>query len=146
LEAGTHAILTDRSTERLNHLLRFPLQQISGWHLLSPSGELCGFAVLNVFPQQGGSIFLGKVVDCLLPTTDVALWHAAMAALVAQLAEQGADVAQAFGSTPWAAEGLSRCGFVTRFGLEFSLRDRQGVIPRGIPVHLMPIEADYAYS
>ncbi len=144
--AAAYVVLTDRLPDRLNHLLRFPCQQVSGWHLLSSSGELCGFALLNILPQQGGSIHLGKIIDCLLTATDVDLWHAAMSALMSKLADQGADLAQAFASTPWVAEGLLRSGFVSRFTLEFSLRDRCQLIPHGIPVHLMPIEADYAYS
>ena len=144
--AAAHVVLTDRLPERLNHFLRFPCQQVSGWHLLLSSGEPCGFALLNIFPQQGGSTYVGKIVDCLLPATDVDLWHAAMSALMSELAHQGADLAQAFASTPWVAEGLSRSGFVSRFTLEFSLRDRHQLIPHRIPVCLMPIEADYAYS
>ena len=89
---------------------------------------------------------LGKVVDCLLVGTDPGFWHAAAFALLHELARQGADVAQAFASSPWMAEGLRRAGFVSKFSLEFSLRDRQGLIPRGTPLHLMPIEADYAYT
>jgi hypothetical protein len=146
LEAMMHTILTDRAPNRLNHLLRFPLQRVSGWHLLLPSGQLCGFALLNVLPQQEGSVQLGKIVDCLLLTTDTALWHAAFDALTSELTEQGADAVQAFASTPWVTEALQRCGFVSRFALEFSLRDRGRLIPQGVPVHLMPIEADYAYS
>jgi hypothetical protein len=145
-EAARYAILTDRAPERLNHLLRFPLQRISGWRILSPSGGLCGFALLNVLPRQGGNVYLGKIVDCLLPTTEVTLWHAAIAALMSELVDQGADVAQAFASSPWVAEALWRSGFTSRFALEFSLRDRQRLIPRDTPLHLMPIEADYAYS
>ncbi len=144
--AAAHVVLTDRLPDRLNHLLRFPCQQVSGWYLLLSSGELCGFALLNVLPQQRGSIHLGNIVDCLLPATDVDLWHAAICALICELADQGADLVQAFASTPWVAEGLSRSGFVTRFALEFSLRDRRQLVPHGIPVHLTPIEADYAYS
>ncbi len=89
---------------------------------------------------------VGKIVDCLLPTTDVLPWHAAMVALSTELRHQGAVVAQAFASTPWVAQALLRVGFVPRFALEFNLRDPRRLIPDGIPLHLMPIEADYAYS
>jgi hypothetical protein len=145
-EAKAHTILTRRDPGRLNHLLRLPRQAMSGWHLLGPRERLCGFALLNLVPQQGGRVRLGKIVDCVLEGTDVEPWHAAAFALLRELERQGADVAQAFASTPWMAEGLRRAGFVSRFALEFNLRDRQGLIPRGVPLHLMPIEADYAYT
>lgn len=145
-EARTHATLTRRDLVRLNHLLRFPRQAMTGWHLVGPGDRLLGFALLNVVPQHGARVRLGKVVDLLLAGTDVELWHAAASALLRELASQGADVSQAFASTPWMAEGLRRSGFVTRFALEFSLRDRAGLVPPGTPPHLMPIEADYAYT
>ncbi len=144
--AQTRAILTGRSSERLNHLLQFPRQAMSGWHLVAPPDRLCGFAVLNLVPQHGGRMRLGKIVDCLLADTDVRFWHGAILALTQELGRQGADVAQTFASTPWMAEALHGSGFASRFVLEFSLRDRQGLLPPGIPFHLMPIEADYAYS
>ncbi len=144
--AKAHVILTDRNPKRLNHLLQFPRQTLSGWHLITPPDRLCGFAVLNLVPQHGGRVWLGKIVDCLLVDTDVQLWHGAILALTRELERQGADVAQTFASTPWMAEALHRSGFALRFVLEFNLRDRQGLLPPGIPFHLMPIEADYAYT
>jgi hypothetical protein len=145
-EARTHVILTGRTPARLNHMLRFPRQAMSGWHLVTPPERLCGFAFLNLVPQYGGRVRLGKIVDCLLASTDIGLWHAAILALTHELELQGADIAQAFASTPWMAEALRRSGFALRFALELSLRDRQRLLPLGIPFHLMPIEADYAYT
>ncbi len=145
-EARRHAILTDRAAARLNHFLRFPRQAMSGWELLDIAGEACGFGLLNVIPQHQGRIRIGKIVDCLVGSTDVDLWHAAISALTRELARQGADLVQAFASTPWMAEGLRRSGFVSRFDLEFNLRDRQGLIPHGVPFHFSPLEADYAYT
>jgi len=144
--AQISAILTGRGSHRLNHLLRFPRQAMSGWHLVTPPDRLCGFAVLNLIPQHEGWVRLGKIVDCLLTDTDVQFWHGAILALTQELERQGADVAQTFASTPWMAEALHRSGYTSRFILEFSLRDRQGLLPPGIPFYLMPIEADYAYS
>ena len=43
-------------------------------------------------------------------------------------------------------EGLRRSGFVSRFDLEFNLRDRQNLIPHGVPFHFTPLDADYAYT
>ena len=145
-EARKHAVLTDRSAARLNHFLQFPRQAMSGWELLDVAGRPCGFGLLNVIPQHQGRIRIGKIVDCLVGSTDVALWHAALSALTHELARQGADLVQAFASTPWMAEGLRRSGFVSRFDLEFNLRDRQNLIPHGVPFHFTPLEADYAYT
>ena len=111
-----------------------------------PPDRLCGFAVLNIVPQYHGGLRLGKVVDCLLATDEVDIWHAALVALKREMTHQRADIIQCFGSTPWICEGLDRAGYVSRFSLEFSLRDRGSLVPQGIPFHLMPIEADYAYT
>ena len=73
-------------------------------------------------------------------------WSAAIQGLTHELERQGADVVQAFAGPPWVAESMRQAGFVSQFTLEFSLRDRQRLLPRGIPFHLMPVEADYAYT
>ena len=128
------AMRPDRSyPKRLNHLLQFPRQAMSGWHLVAPPNRLRGFAVLKLVPQHGGRVRLGKIVDCLLADTDVPLWHGAILALTQELGRQGADVPQTFASTPWMAEALHRSGFVSRFVLEFNLRDRQKLLSLGIP-------------
>ena len=140
------AVLTDRSAARLNHLLQFPRQAVSGWQLITPSDQLCGFAILNLLPSHGGRMRLGKIVDCLLPDTDVRAWHGAIIALTRKLERQGADLVQTFAGTPWLEEALRWAGFSSQFALEFSLRDRNKLVPARTPFHLMPIEADYAYS
>ncbi len=145
-QARAKAILTGRNLARLNHLLRFPRQAMSGWHLVTSSDQLCGFAILNLVPQYGGRVLMGKIVDCLLAETDVRLWHGAVVALTGELKRQGADMAQTFVGTPWLVGALHQSGFTSRFALEFTLRDRQQLLPAGVPFHLMPIEADYAYS
>jgi hypothetical protein len=145
-EAGTNVILTQRSTARLNAFLRFPRQVVSGWHLLDVSGRLRGFAVLNLVPRDQGRTHTGKVVDCLLDDMDITLWHAAIRTLTRELARQGADIAQAYGSTPWTAEALRRSGYTSQFAVKFHIRDRQGLIPRDVPFHLTPLEGDYAYT
>jgi hypothetical protein len=43
-------------------------------------------------------------------------------------------------------QGLRDAGYRRRFALEFSLRDRQGLVPPEALFHLTPIEADYAYT
>jgi len=145
-DAKHHAILTGRTPARLNHFLRFPRQAMSGWHLVASPQQLCGFALLNIVPQHGGQVRLGKIVDCLLEGTDIAIWSAAIQALTEELQRQEADVVQAFAAPPWVAKSLRQSGFVSRSTLEFNVRDRQRLLPEGIPFHLMPIEADYAYT
>lgn len=143
---GGHAILTDRSPGRLNSLLRFPGQNMTGWHLLGKDEKPIGFAILNVVPQDGGKTRIGKVVDCVLNTTDVERWTLAFIRLADQLDIQGADLAQAYAGAPWLERALKAANFTTRFALDFRLRDRAGRVPREGPFHIMPIEADYAYT
>ena len=145
-KAREHAVFTDRTSGRLNHFLRFPRQSMSGWEVLDVGGRTCGFGLLNMIPQHQGRRRIGKIVNCLVESTDVDRWHATLHALTQELARQDADLVQAFASTPWMAEGLQRCGFVSRFELKFYVRDQQDVIPRDIPFHFTPLEADYAYT
>ncbi len=144
--AREHAILTSRDPARLNAFLDFPRQSMSGWHLIDESGRLRGLAVLNVIPKDGGRTRTGKVVDCLLDDVDVNLWHAAFYALTGELERQGADLAQAYASTPWAVEALRRSGYASRYSVKFHIRDRQGLIPHDVPFHLTPLEGDYGYT
>ncbi|HZW31858.1 MAG TPA: acetyltransferase [Isosphaeraceae bacterium] len=141
-----HVLLTSRDPARLNGMLRFPRQAMSGWHLIDDSGRLRGFAVLNLIPKDQGRTRTGKFVDCLLDDTDVVPWHAAVMALTRELSRQGADLAQAYASTPWMAEALRRSGYTSRFSVKFHIRDRQGIIPRDAMFHLTPLEGDYAYT
>ena len=144
--AKTHVILTRRDPARLNAMLRFPRQTMTGWHLLDATGRLRGLAVLNVIPTDQGRTRTGKIVDCLLDDIDVDRWHAAMLALTHELARQGADLVQAYASTPWTAEALRRSGYKSRFAVKFHIRDRQALIPREAIFHLTPLEGDYAYT
>jgi hypothetical protein len=141
-----HTILTHRDPARLNAFLRFPRQQMSGWHLIDDSGRLRGLAVLNLVPQDQGRTHTGKVVDCVVDEIEVALWHAVIMVLTRELARQGADLAQVYASTPWTAEALRRSGYTSRFAVKFHLRDRLGLIPHDARFHLTPLEGDYAYT
>ena len=145
-QAGAHVIFTRRDPARLNELLRFPRQAMSGWHLLDDAGRLRGFAVLNLVPKDQGRTRTGKFVDLLLDDIDVAAWHASVIALTRELSRQGADLAQAYASTPWTAAALGRSGYTSRFAVKFHIRDRQGIIPRDATFHLTPLEGDYAYT
>ena len=110
------------------------------------AGSLRGFALLNLVPHDEGRTRTGKIVDCLLDDIDDSFWHAALLALTRELAQQGADVVQCYASTPWVMEALSKCGFVSRFGVKFHIRDPHGRIPRGATFHLTTLEGDYAYT
>jgi hypothetical protein len=146
VKAKTNVILTRRDPARLNALLDFPQQTMTGWHLLDDTDQLRGLAVLNIIPQDRGRIHTGKIVDCLLDDIDVAVWQAAMLALTRELAHQGADLAQAYASTPWTVEALRQCSYKSRFAVKFHIRDRQALIPRDAIFYLTPLEGDYAYT
>jgi hypothetical protein len=145
-EAKSHVILTDRNPARLNAFLRFPRQTFSGWHLRDQAGSLRGFALLNLVSHDEGRTRTGKIVDCLLDNITDSFWHAAILALTRELARQGADIAQCYASTPWIIRSLPKCGFVSRFGVKFHIRDPHGYIPRGVNFHLTALEGDYAYT
>jgi hypothetical protein len=145
-QAKAYAILSSRNSARLNTMLRFPRQSVSGWHLRDSTGRLCGLALLNIVPTDHGRTRTGKIVDWLLDDIDVDYWHAALLALTAELAYQGADKVLAYASTPWAMEAACRSAYKTRFAVKFHIRDRESLIPRGAIFHLTPLEGDYAYT
>ena len=136
-------VLSSRSPELLNHLMKYPRGGPSGW-LLEERGAVRGFALLNVLNRD--RIRVGRIVELFLDTPDAGLWTSATAALVQELKGRGADVAEAMGSTPWAAEALLRLGFRRGFDLEYLLRDLKGQIPVDAPFHITFCEADYAYK
>jgi hypothetical protein len=139
-------VLTCRDAARLNHLLHFPGQTMSGWHLFDCTGRLRGFALLNLIPKDQGRTLTGKIVDCLLDDIDAELWHAAMQVLTRELEHQGADIAQAYASTPWTIEALQKSGYASRYSAQFHIRDRRGLISHDAIFHLTPLEGDYAYT
>jgi hypothetical protein len=145
-QAKSHAILTRREPARLNAMLRFPRQAMTGWYLLDATGRLRGLAVLNVIPKDQGRTLTGKIVDCLLDDIAIEPWHAAMLALTHELARQGADLAQAYASTPWTTAALRQSGYKSRFAVKFHIRDRLALIPHEAIFHLTPLEGDYAYT
>jgi hypothetical protein len=145
-KAKAHSILTRRCPARLNALLRFPRQAMSGWHLLDDRGQLRGLAVLNLIPKDQGRTCIGKIVDCVVDDVNVVIWHAAVLALTRELTLQGSDLAQVYASTPWAAEALHRSGYASRFAVKFHMRDRLRLIPHNATFHLTTLEGDYAYT
>lgn len=144
--ATSTVVMTRRDPARLNQFLRFPGQTMSGWHLLDGTGQLRGFALLNLIPKDHGRTQTGKVVDCLLDEDDADLWHAAVDALTRELGRQGADLALAYASSPWVVEALQRSGYDSRYSVKFHIRDRQELISRQAAFYLTPLEGDYAYT
>ena len=110
---------------------------MSGWHLLDDAGRLRGLAVLNIIPKDGVAPGPARSSTACSMASTLTLWHAAVTALTGELASQGADLAQAYASTPWTAEALRRSGYTTRFSVKFHIRDRQGLIPQrcDLPPH-----------
>ncbi len=145
-KARLRTILTRRDAPRLNNMLRFPRQTMTGWHVRDGTGALRGFALLNLVPTDQGRTRTGKIVDCLLDDADVPLWQAAILALTHELERQGAELALAYASTLWVAEALRQNGYQSRFAVKFHIRDRQSIIPRDAAFHLTPLEGDYAYT
>ena len=134
---------TTRSSELLNYYLRYPGGTMSGW-VFDDGARLAGFALLNVMPDRG--IRQGKIVECFLDSTDDDMWHAAITALRHELKGQGADIASCYASTAWQERASLRAGFMPlEHSQPFFLRDPQGRVPRDIPFHLTPLEADHAY-
>jgi hypothetical protein len=131
-----------RTTEWLNYLLRYPGRNITGWQVLR-DGAVRGVALLSLV--SGGGWRTGRVVDCLLDSMDRELWPAALYALTGQLADQGADLAVCYGSTPWMKESLRRTGYVARRSTPLTVRDPRGLLPAGASFYLTHLEADHAY-
>jgi hypothetical protein len=145
-KAKLYAILTRRDPARLNAFLRFPRQAVSGWYVVDAKGQLRGLALLNLIPKDHGYTRIGKIIDCLLDNIEPDFWHAVVLALTQELARQGADVAQAYASTPWTISAFRQNGYTSRFAVKFHIRDRLGLVPRGDTFHLTPLEGDYAYT
>ena len=55
--------------------------------------------------EPGGAVRIGRIADCVLDDPSPDAWHAAVAALTAELRRRGADLAESFGAAPWMAEG-----------------------------------------
>ena len=144
--AERHVIMTGTRSSAVKLVSAIPAQDFSGWYLRDEGGRLRGFALLNVVPHDKGRTRTGKIVDCLLDQVDPPLWQAAILALTKKLAMTGADVAQCYASTQWMSAALLSCGFVSRFGVKFHIRDPQGLIPSGATFHLTTLEGDYAYT
>jgi hypothetical protein len=136
-------VLTRRDAALLNYYLKYPRGTISGWRL-SEDGRTRGCALLSIVSR--GKQRIGKIVDCILESRAAELWHAAMMVLAQELQARGADVAQACGSVPWVADALTASGFIKLHDVALTLRDRQQLVPRDMPLFLTFLEGDYAYT
>ena len=71
--AKAQAIFTQRDSWRLNTILSFPRQSMTGWHLLDDTGRLRGLAVLNIIPRdQGAPAWVKSSIACSMISTSIA--------------------------------------------------------------------------
>lgn len=144
LERFPNPILTTRRDAAiLNHLLRCPdsTAKIEGGYL-DFQGEARGFALLSTLRR--GPLRIGKIVECWLDTTDVVMLAESLRLLCGELRERGVDLVEAYGGQPWRDDSLGRAGFRLVDRLDLRLRDRERRLPRDLPIHVSPVEADYA--
>lgn len=133
---------TLRTADRLNHHLRHPTQQMSGW-LLSDPEKVRGFALLNLLPR--GPIRFGKIVDLFLDRPEAELYQAALSLLTAELRNQESDLVECYATTPWLIQALKRNGFFRHQLHHFDMRDPGRELAAGTEVYLTQLEADHGY-
>lgn len=133
---------TLRTTELLNHYLRYPKKNISGW-LLMEDNRMRGFALLSVVQHQG--IRMGRIADCFMDCLDHDLWHSAIYSLTNQLNVDKADMVVCYGTTQWMAAALKNGGFYRQKLSPLSLRDPKNLVPSNASFYLTHLEADHAY-
>ncbi len=140
----TRMIFTSRPPGLLNHLLRHPRGRISGG-LLILEDQIRGFGLLAIIEREGTQY--GQVVECFVDAPEApGLLSAALGVLTQELHRRRADVATAFGGTPWMTQALRNCGFYSHSHVNLYLRDPDQTIPRDAPFHVSPVEADYAFT
>ncbi len=135
-------IYTIRTPERLNHFLRHPHQQVSGW-LLTEFDKIRGFALLNV--EQRGRVRCGKIVDLFLDCPDIDLWQAALCTLTSELRGQKSDFVQCYSTTSWLNQALERNGYIHQGLRDFHMRDTLQLIAADSTFYLTQLEADHGY-
>ena len=133
---------TLRTPELLNHYLRYPKKNISGW-LLMEGNQMRGFALLSIVQHQG--IRMGRIADCFMDCLDHDLWHSAIYSLTNQLNADKADMVVCYGTTQWMAAALKNGGFYRQKLSPLSLRDPKNLVPNNASFYLTHLEADHAY-
>ena len=138
-------LTTRRDAALLDHLLRCPAAnaEITGGYL-EIDGDRRGFALLSRLTR--GRLRIGKLVECWLDTPDTGLLRDAIRLLVGQLRQENVDLIEAYGGSRWRDEALRLAGFRLVDHLDLRVRDRDRLLARELPIHLSPIEADYAFS
>lgn len=135
-------IHTIRSVERLNHYLRYPKSNVTGW-LLEEGDRIRGFALLNVSLRDG--VFVGRIVDCFMDDPHPDLWHSALYSMTGQLNAQGADISLCYGSTEWMNRALALNGYSLQKLSPLAIRDTGNLLPRDASFYLTQLEADHGY-
>jgi len=133
---------TLRTPELLNHFLRYPGKNISGW-LLMEGSRVRGFALLSIVNK--GGLRVGRIADCFMDSLDPKLWHSALCFLTDRLGADHADLVVCYGTTTWMATALKRSGFYVQKLSTLSLRDPKNRIPSDASFYLTHLEADHAY-
>jgi hypothetical protein len=135
-------VMCQRDHLLLNYLLRCPLSGFSGW-TIHTSGRMIGFAVLKITPV--GRVQLGKIVDCWLDTEDPPCWQAAVAALISRLRALSVFYVTCYATTPSLHAALLWNGFYQRREeINVYVRDKQQLLPRGLPFGISRFDADGA--
>jgi hypothetical protein len=143
LETCSSAItMTSRTPALLNHYLRFPKQNISGW-LLKKDGAVIGFGLLALI--QKPKLRYGRIVDCFLSSQDPHLWSHSIAALESELRQMKPDLISCYASSERVRSALSENGYFRRGKTPFYLRDSKNLVCRSKPFHLSFLEADLSY-
>jgi hypothetical protein len=142
LARGTPKVTsTSRSPEVLNHYLRFPLKNFTGY--LFEDDRVRGFAVLTVL--QKPALRAGRIVECYLDSDNPSDWTGAIALLEAEMRKRNVDLISMYGTTPWSTQALRSNGFFRRGRTPFYLRDPKKLVPRALPFHLTHLEADLSF-
>ena len=131
-----------RTPDLLNHFLRYPRKNITGWHIIH-NDVVCGFALLSIVIN--GNQRIGKIVDCCLDSLAHNHWHAAVHFISKKLYQLSADIVVCYGTIPLIAQALEENGFACNDFSPFAIRDPQKLIPEDPSFYLTHLVADYAY-
>ena len=135
------ATWSSRSPDLLNHYLRFPLGNFSGY--VFEAQGIRGFAIVSIISRP--KLKVARIVECFLDSTDIELWADALALLHERAAREDIDLISCYGTTPWMAAALRRSGFFRRCRTAFYLRDPKKHVSRAKPFHLTHLEADLSF-
>lgn len=135
-------IYTVRSPELLNHFLRYPRHNITGWHFMQ-GNRVRGYALLSVVQHE--SVRVGKIVDLFFDNMQPDLWQAGLHGLTQQLAKLTADIAVCYATTPWMVNALMASGYFNNRLRPLDYHDPKKLMPPAPSFYLTHLEADHAY-